>query len=359
MSGDLFGAGETTREILAYATVGVSGLVLIIAAWRAMPDGMARWAAVAAIALGVAAFDCLHPPASANGLDRMMRTVAEHDGTVITRSTAGSAGAAQPEKDAATRARDGSSGSGMGWSLGRTLASLVGIADAASVGYRSRPFRDCAHCPEMRMIRPGYLELGAEALGSRAAATGVRVRVGYPFAISAGEIRSDEWQAFASATGRAMPLCPDGSMRFGGAAPIACITQAEALAYAAWLVRETGRRYRLASEAEWELAARAGSSRRFWSGLVAPQVVDGTTPANPNGLVGLHDRFGERVADCWARDPGEGHADGRALAIAGCTTGVVKDLDATGARASAGARLPLAHAARDPRVGLRIVVEID
>ena len=120
-----------------------------------------------------------------------------------------------------------------------------------------------------------------------------------------------------------------------------------------------GIRYRLASEAEWEHAARAGSQRRFWSGLVAPQAVDGVVPANPNGLTGLHDRFGERVADCWSAGLSGDVADGRAFAQAGCRTSVVKDFDATGARASAAARLSLGHDVRHPSVGLRVVREME
>ncbi|HLJ80404.1 MAG TPA: SUMF1/EgtB/PvdO family nonheme iron enzyme [Ktedonobacterales bacterium] len=45
--------------------------------------------------------------------------------------------------------------------------------------------------------------------------------------------------------------------------PIACISWADATAYAAWLARLTGQAWRLPTEAEWEKAARGTDGRRY------------------------------------------------------------------------------------------------
>ena len=99
----------------------------------------------------------------------------------------------------------------------------------------------------------------------------------------------------------------------------------DAQAYVAWLSRKTGHVYRLLSQAEWEYAARAGTTTAFYFGTaISPSlanydgtygypdntIVNGlnrkqTTPVGsfkPNGF-GLYDMAGDVwqwTQDCWS-----------------------------------------------------------
>ncbi|WP_133510059.1 formylglycine-generating enzyme family protein [Candidatus Thiosymbion oneisti] len=73
-----------------------------------------------------------------------------------------------------------------------------------------------------------------------------------PFAMGRTEVTFAEYDHFAAATG----LQP--TMGWTDKRPVINVSWEDATAYAAWLSDQTGERYRLPTEAEWEYAARAG-----------------------------------------------------------------------------------------------------
>lgn len=83
------------------------------------------------------------------------------------------------------------------------------------------------------------------------------------FAIGSYEVSFAEYDRFATAAGRLLP----GDHGWGrDSRPVINISWDDAQAYARWLSEQTGHRYRLPSEAEWEYAAAAGTSTFYWWG---------------------------------------------------------------------------------------------
>ena len=106
------------------------------------------------------------------------------------------------------------------------------------------------------------------------------------FAITRTPITNKQYESFVAATGHPVPNVTDRVWRAYGLAhpfkrtrrhawlggrwaqgrkdhPVVLVSHDDAHAYAAWLTRVTGRRWRLPTETEWEKAARGTEGRRF------------------------------------------------------------------------------------------------
>jgi formylglycine-generating enzyme required for sulfatase activity len=118
--------------------------------------------------------------------------------------------------------------------------------------------------PEMVVIPAGKFRMGD--IQSKHGKDELPVReviVKQSFAMGRYEVTFDQYDEFAKATGRALPE-DEGFGR--GRRPVIRVSWNDAVAYAAWLSGQAGKRYRLPTEAEWEYAARAGTETTYWWG---------------------------------------------------------------------------------------------
>ena len=100
------------------------------------------------------------------------------------------------------------------------------------------------------------------------------------FALSKYEVTFEEYDRFARDTGRSRPE-DQGWGR--GRRPVIHVSWYDAVAYAVWLSEETGARYRLPSEAEWEYAARAGTTTAYSWGSEIGRNRANCPPTRPSG----------------------------------------------------------------------------
>ena len=189
-----------------------------------------------------------------------------------------------------------------------------------------------------------------------------------PFALAKTEVTRGEFAAFVRATNfRIAPGCvAPGEGGPGRNAelnwqnpgfqqtdrdPVVCVNGADIDAYIDWLRKQTGKPYRLPSEAEFEYAARGGTTTPFYWGADPDKVCeyenvgdqtaaeglrqvgfaampcrDGfvqTAPVasfkpNPFGLYDMIGNVFEMTADCWVNGYAGAPADGSARTAADC-----------------------------------------
>lgn len=240
--------------------------------------------------------------------------------------------------------------------------------------------RDCAVCPELKIVPAGAFTMGAPASlvnevpwerqidGARVLweSPEKKVTIAKPFAMGAFEVTRFQFGEFVKATARKIdPNCvvwagdwdrtangktwADAGIPQSDDHPVVCVTKEDAEAYAAWLTQKTGRKYFLPTEAQWEYASRAGGQTRHpWGdnpedacqfANLADATLKAKHPARashscddtylytaPAGMkksnaFGLYDMIGnawEWVADCWTPNHDALPADGAAVTTGFC-----------------------------------------
>ena len=231
----------------------------------------------------------------------------------------------------------------------------------AASGERRPTFRDCEACPEMVVLTEGLFLMGGAPSDKRRWNVELPqhlVRITKRFAIGKYEVTVDEFAAFVDATGyQPAGRCNvfvleldrwvgksttfrDPNYPQSPSHPVTCVNWVDAKAYTAWLSERTGKPYRLPSEAEWEYAARGGtttplsfgdyshkricdhakfadaSTRFAWRDeSCSSNFGHGAAPVgrhqpNPWGLHDMHGNVWEWVEDCWHASyngaPGDG-----------------------------------------------------
>jgi formylglycine-generating enzyme required for sulfatase activity len=208
---------------------------------------------------------------------------------------------------------------------------------------------DFPEAPEMMMIPAGNFIMGSPPdERGRKASEGPQhsVEIAHAFALSRDLVTFDEWEACAEDGGCRHYFPPDE--HWGrDTRPVINVSWSDAQDYVAWLSAKTGKSYRLPTEAEWEYAARAGTTTPYYFGFElntgeanydgvdypdagSPGIYRQTTtpvgsfPPNAFGLTDMEGDVWEWTEDCWNADYRGAPSDGSARASGDCNRRVVR-----------------------------------
>jgi len=152
------------------------------------------------------------------------------------------------------------------------------LAEAAVVPKPGELFRDCPDCAELVVVPAGDFEMGSAQAPYEKPQH--RVTIASPFAVGRREVTFAEWDLCVAGGGCNYRADDQGWGR--GDRPVIDVSWDDAKMFARWQAQRTGQAYRLPSEAEWEYAARAGSTSLYWWGprsvMVGPTVRNAAAP---------------------------------------------------------------------------------
>jgi formylglycine-generating enzyme required for sulfatase activity len=210
-------------------------------------------------------------------------------------------------------------------------------------------FRECQDCPEMVVVPSGsYLRGSPVKEEGREKDEGPqrRVTIARPFAVGKFEVTFAEWDECVRGSGCG-GYRPDDRNWGRGRHPVIRVSWQDAQAYVEWLSRKTGKTYRLLTEAEWEYAARAGTTTPFAfgptlsaddanydaslaygsgrKGVFRQRTMPvGSFRANAFGLHDMHGNVWEWVADCYVASYANAPVDGRPAQTPSCKERVAR-----------------------------------
>ncbi len=275
--------------------------------------------------------------------------------------------------------------------------------------------------PEMVVIPAGTFMMGSpEDEADRMSNEGPRHRVTFDrgFALARTEITVGDFRLFVDDTGYRTEAEEAGASRvydlnsgrmdrqsginwrhdYAGEEasddlPVLHVSWNDAAAYTEWLSEQTGRTYRLPSEAEFEYALRAGTQSPYWWGSGTPDspvenvtgdrdqsptgarwnvafrrynsgfwgpAPAGSLEANPFGLYDMGGNVMEWVEDCWHDSYVRAPGDGSAWVNPGCDRRVVRGgaWSSTPAMSRSAFRIASAPDGADMRVGFRVARDL-
>ncbi|MCB1734354.1 MAG: SUMF1/EgtB/PvdO family nonheme iron enzyme [Gammaproteobacteria bacterium] len=243
-----------------------------------------------------------------------------------------------------------------------------------------KEFRDCGHCPLMVVVPAGKFRIGSpssELYRKDHESPQQSIHIDHPFAMSKYETSFAEWEACIQLGGCNSVQPPDEG--FGrGKRPVINVNWHEAQSYAEFLGTATGKAYRLPSEAEWEYAARAGTTTPYSFGEELPEnhancedcgsqwdkkttSPVGSFGANAFGLSDMHGNVMEWVEDCYVPRYDGISANGQARIDADCQQRVLRDghWKARKTNLRSAHRFPLKPFYKSKYIGFRVVRTLD
>ena len=191
----------------------------------------------------------------------------------------------------------------------------VGVfPDKAKAAPKREPFE-----PEMVRIPGGSFEMGCVSgktcTNREKPVHRITIKA---FEMGKYEVTFDEWDACV-AGGGCGGYKPAGWGWGRGKRPVINVSWDDAQSYVKWLSGETGKTYRLLSEAEWEYAARAGTRAAYaWGNSIGKNkancdgcdsrwdnkktAIVGSFKPNRFGLYDMHGNVWELTKDCWHKN---------------------------------------------------------